>query len=103
MSNPGGKAEQADRQALQSLEKAVGRALEQLDDFRSRSHDAESKSAELTELLQRFTKDQGEAPRLLSRLTALEGENRDLRGRLEKGREGVERLLARIRFLEGQR
>ena len=38
-----------------------------------------------------------------SYLRSLEEENQDLRGRLEKGRQGVERLLARIRFLEGQR
>ena len=103
MSNPGGRAEQADRQALQALETAVGLALERLDEFRARAHGAEARSAELGELLQRFTQDQGEAQLLLSRLRALEGENEELRGRLEKGREGVERLLARIRFLEGQR
>ena len=103
MSNPGDSGEQADRQALQALEEGVGRALERLEVFRVRAHGAESRSAELGELLRRFTEDPGEAPLLLSRLNALEVENEDLRGRLAKGREGVERLLARIRFLEGQR
>lgn len=103
MSNPGGSAEKADRQALQALEKAVGQALERLEEFRTRAHGAEARGAELGELLQRFTRDPGEAPLLISRLRSLEEENEDLRGRLEKGRQGVERLLARIRFLEGQR
>ena len=103
MSNPEGKAEQADRQALQALETAVGQALERLEEFRARARVAEAQRAELGELLRRFTDDEGEATLLFSRLRALEGENQELRGRLEKGREGVERLLARIRFLEGQR
>ena len=47
--------------------------------------------------------DPAEAGRLLSRLKALESENEDLHARLEQGREGVERVLARIRFLEEQR
>ena len=103
MSNPGVKAEQADRLALQALEKTVGQALKRLEEFRLRAHAAEARSAELGELLQRFTQDQGEAPLLLSRLDALERENADLRERLGKGRDGVERLLARVRFLEEQR
>ena len=39
---------------------------------------------------------------LVERLTDLESRNRELNERLEEGREGVERLLARIRFLEEQ-
>jgi len=103
VSNPGGRAQQADRLALQALEQAVGQALDRLEEFRARAHDAEARAAELAALVQRFTKDEGEAPLLLSRLRALEEENEDLRRRLDQGREGVERLLARIRFLEGQR
>jgi hypothetical protein len=39
---------------------------------------------------------------MVSRLRALEEENADLRSRIDQGREGVERLLAKIRFLENQ-
>jgi hypothetical protein len=39
---------------------------------------------------------------MLTRLEKLESENQDLLFRVEKGKEGVERLLARIRFLEEQ-
>ena len=38
-----------------------------------------------------------------TRLKSLEVENADLTRRLDDGREGVERLLAKIRFLEEQR
>ena len=44
--------------------------------------------------------DEGEADRILTRLHTLEEENGDMRHRLEQGREGVDRLLAKIRFLE---
>jgi len=38
----------------------------------------------------------------MTRLKRLEDENAELRDRLEAGREGVERMIARIRFLENQ-
>ena len=42
-----------------------------------------------------------EGPReLLEKLHILEEENGDLRSRLDEGRAGVERLLARVKFLE---
>jgi hypothetical protein len=37
-----------------------------------------------------------------ARLNRLEAENRDLHERIARGREAVERLIARIRFLENQ-
>ena len=40
---------------------------------------------------------------MLTRLDGLEEENQDLRGRLKRGRAGVDKLLAKIRFLEEQR
>jgi hypothetical protein len=40
---------------------------------------------------------------LLTRLQRLEEENADLRSRVERGRAGVDRLLAKVRFLENQR
>ncbi len=52
--------------------------------------------------MQRFTGDEQEAEELMRRLRSLEKENEDLRGRLERGRAGVERMIARIRFLESQ-
>ena len=68
--------------------------------MKGRASEAESKSAEFEELVKRFTGDDKEAGRLLTRLRDLESQNTDLKERLELGREGVERLIARIKFLE---
>ncbi|MGD8319447.1 MAG: hypothetical protein PVJ02_03305 [Gemmatimonadota bacterium] len=103
MSSAEGRVEQPERGAFRELEQTVGRVLERLGDLKLRAESAEARSAELQELVRRFTGDEAEAGRLLSRLRSLEEENADLRERVEKGREGVERLLARIRFLEEQR
>lgn len=84
------------------LEDAVGELIDRLSETRIRAQAAEAKNAELAELVRRFTGDEGEAEQLMSRLKALETENDELRDRLERGREGVERMIARIRFLESQ-
>ena len=103
MSNPEGSGERPERVALQQLERAVGEALVRMDGLRGRAEQAETKNGELSELLRRFLGDDAEAGRLLTRLQSLEAENADLKARLARGREGVERMLARLRFLEDQR
>ncbi len=102
MSNPGGNGGPPERAALAALEQAVGVALRRLDEMTLRVRRAEAKSAELDEVVKRFTGDEAEAGRILTRLRTLEEENTELRGRLAKGREGVDRLLSKIRFLENQ-
>ncbi len=103
MSNTEGSAGQAEISALRELEAALGRLIQELTLTRGRASEAEAKSAELAEIVKRFTGDEGEAGRLLTRLQSLEAENADLRARFDRGRQGVERLLARIKFLEEQR
>ncbi len=103
MSNTGGSDELSDRAALTELESAVGGLLDRLADVSTRAEEAEGKSQELEDLVKRFTGDDAEAGRMLTRLRGLEDENQDLRGRLKKGRAGVNKLLAKIRFLEEQR
>lgn len=103
MSNPEHSAARPDKAAMAELESVVGQALSRLAELRSRAEEAEARSTELEELLRRFTGDEGEAGRLLTRLRTLEAENTDLRNRVAQGREGVERMLARLRFLEEQR
>lgn len=103
MSNPEDSAARAERAALHELDRAVGSAVERLRALRARAVEAEGRERDLQELLRRFTGDPEEAGRLLGRLRALQAENEDLRERLAKGREGVERILARLRFLEDQR
>jgi len=95
----GGAPEQA---AFAALEAAVGQALARLNDMSTRAQAAEAKGAELTELVKRFTGDEAEAGRMLTRLKRLEDENTELRRRLDEGRAGVDRMIARIRFLENQ-
>ena len=103
MSNIGGNGEQTDRTALTALESAVGGLLDRLSDVSARAVEAEGKSEELEVLVKRFTGDDAEAGRMLTQMKGLEDENKDLRGRLKTGRAGVDRLLAKIRFLEEQR
>ncbi len=103
MSRSGDDGERPERAAFKLLERTVGDALDRLHELRTRAGEAEGRSEELQELVNRFTQDESAAGRLLTRLRTLEEENVDLHDRLEKGREGVERLLAKIRFLEEQR
>ena len=103
MSNKEGDDERSDRTALTDLEGAVSGLLDRLAAVSARAEDAEGKSGELEELVKRFTGDGAEAGRMLSRLKGLEEENQDLRSRLETGRDGVDKVLAKIKFLEEQR
>jgi predicted RNase H-like nuclease (RuvC/YqgF family) len=102
VSNPAGNGGQPERAAFAALESAVGQALARLDQMSRRVRAAEAKSAELDEVVRRFTGSEDEAGRILTRLRLLEEENADLKGRLAEGRAGVDRLLSKIRFLENQ-
>ncbi len=101
MSNPAGNGAR-ERQPLDELEGAVGDMLDRLSWMNERMALAEEKSDELEELLKRFTGNEVAPAEIVSRLRVLEVENADLRSRLEQGRASVERLLAKIRFLENQ-
>ena len=103
MSRPEHSPAEPERVALGELDRAVTRMLEQLTELRSRVQVAEQKSVELEEVVRRFTGNPEETGRLLSRLEQIQSENLDLRERLHAGREGIDRVLARIRFLENQR
>ena len=103
MSNIGDNGEQTDRAALAALESAVGGLLDRLSDVSARAEEAEDKSEELEALVKRFAGDDAEAGRMLARLKGLEEKNQELQSRLKKGRASVDRLLAKIRFLEEQR
>ena len=102
MSKPGDNGVPPEKEAFEVLEQAVRQTIDRLQAMSERIEAAEARSAELGEVVKRFTGDHGEAGRILSRLKTLEEENVDLRKRLDQGREGVDRLLAKIRFLERQ-
>jgi chromosome segregation ATPase len=68
------------------------------DDLRA----AQLQGRRMEEILRKFSGGEEDPASLAARLQELEAANRDLLERLSKGRAGVERLLARIRFLEEQ-
>lgn len=100
MSKPVANSSAPDELAFEVLERAITKALAHIEALEDRLTSTEARSAELGEVVKRFTGEEGEADRILTRLQALEEENGDLRQRLEQGREGIDRLLAKIRFLE---
>ena len=103
MSAREGSGDRPETAALIALERAVEAAMERLHDISARAEAAEERAAELQRIVDRLSGDSGEARRLVGTLGSLEEENADLRSRVDEGRAGVERLLAKIRFLENQR
>ncbi len=103
MSSSAGSSGRPELAALQELERAVAQAADRLHELSRRVEEAEERSRQLQELVGRFTGNPDEAGQLLTRLGRLDEENVDLKARLEEGRAGVDRILARIRFMENQR
>lgn len=102
MSNAAGNGDQPERAALDALEGAIGDVLDRLTWLHERVALSKDKSEELEELLRRFTGNEVDAGQIVDRLRSLEAENADLRNRIDQSRAGVDRLLAKIRFLESQ-
>ena len=102
MSNAAGNGDQPERAALNALESAIGDVLDRLTWLHDRVALSKDKSEELEELLRRFTGNEVDAGQIIDRLRRLEAENADLRKRIDQSRDGVDRLLAKIRFLEAQ-
>ena len=103
MSNPASNGEGPEHAAFVELERIVGAALEHLAEVAERAEMAEARNAEFEELIKRFTGDESEAGQVLHRLAQLEEDNEDMCSQLEAGRDGVDKLIAKIRFLEEQR
>lgn len=93
----------AERDALQALEGAVGSLLERVRELSEGLSMADAKRGEAEDLLKRVASDGKASPEVHAKVRALEDANVDLRRRLDEGRESVERLLAKIRFLEEHR
>ena len=103
MSNGAARNGGQDRQGLAALEAAVSRTLGEIKELRRRAAEATERSAELERLLASFQSGAESPGRMKERLEGLETENRELRARMTQARETVERLLARIQFLEDQK
>lgn len=91
-----------DLQALARLEEAVEATLSRLGALEADLKESRRQASEMEEVLRKFTGGEEDPSQMVSRLHRLEKENKMLLDRMQKGREGVERLLARIRFLEEQ-
>ena len=89
-------------EALGELERMVDLALEGLERLRRRVAEADRRCAELETLLSSFRVGEEDPVATKARLTRLEAESQEMKARIEQGREGVERVLSRIRFLEDQ-
>lgn len=96
------RAESAES-ALRGLERAVQRALERVEHLEGALESSRGRRDEVEALLSRMADGDENPARMHHRIQKLEAENADLRRRIDEGREGVERLLAKIRFLEEQR
>lgn len=88
------------KQAIARLERAVGSALTEMVRLRDEVTRLGDQGEELEGLLAGVTSGERSLRDVLDRLHILEDENRDLRARLNQGRDGVERILARVKFLE---
>lgn len=97
-----GEADSPERQALGRLESAVGRILGELSRTRDQLARERARVRAAEGALEAFRDGDEDPVELRERVLALERENKDLKERVMKSRQVVERLLARIRFLEEQ-
>ena len=103
MSNPAGNGEGLEQAAFIELERIVDAALRHLGEVTRRAEMAEDRNAEFEALIKRFAGDEGEAGQVLHRLAELEEDNENMRSRLEAGQVSVDKLIAKIRFMEEQK
>lgn len=100
MSNPGADGSGERGQAMDVLEQAVDRAIEELLAARQQVREARERAERSDQLLREFVDGRQDPAQLAERVKELETRNRDLRDRIRRGREGVDGILASIRFLE---
>ncbi len=86
--------------AVERLEKAVTAALARVALLEGEVVRINAQGDQLEGLLEGVSSGEGGPREMIAKLNILEEENRDLRRRLEEGREGVARLLSQVKFLE---
>lgn len=103
MSNPE-QAQQAPgaSETFARLESAVRRLIRQSAELRAELRSARERNQELMEFLAPVAEGEAGPESVLERLRTAEKERQDLEARLERGREVVQRMMGRIRFLEDQ-
>jgi len=100
VSSPGSEDERPELAARARLEAMVGRLVDQLRLHRERGDRAESRVRDLEGLLARFARGEEDPARMALRLDELRQENLELRERMNEGKNGVERLLSQVRYLD---
>ena len=90
----------APSKAVERLEKAVTAALARVVLLEGEVVRMYAQGEQLEGLLKGVSAGEGGPREMIAKLNILEEENRDLRRRLEEGREGVARLLSQVKFLE---
>lgn len=85
---------------MDGLEEVLEKVLRRISTLKARVEDAEERRDELQALLEEFQSGGEDPAELARRARRLEEENQELRRRLHDGRGAVERILARVRFLE---
>ena len=103
MSNPAGNGEGLEQAAFIELERIVDAALRHLGEVTRRAEMAEDRNTEFEALIKRFAGDEGDAGQVLHRLAELAEDNENMRSRLEAGQVSVDKLIAKIRFMEEQK
>lgn len=104
MSNRGAeRSADASLPGMGSLEKAIDLAIVEVRSARERAGEAEKRAERSAAMLRQFVAGDEDAGALSRRVAALEAENEDLRGRIERGRRAIDRVLAGLRFLENRR
>jgi predicted RNase H-like nuclease (RuvC/YqgF family) len=96
------ETEATERHALSHLEDAVGRLLDEHAALAGRLRKSNARLQEVEATLALLGDDGRDMVSVRERVATLEAENRELRDRLRIGREVVERILSRLRFLEDQ-
>ncbi len=100
----GDRAEQDETTAkLERLSTAVGRLLADWEHLKIRTDAAEARAHELEAALRDVTSGTVDPVTLANRVQALEHENRFLAQRLDRARESVKRISARLQFLHEDR
>ena len=85
---------------MDSLAEAIDLAVGEVRAARDRAGEAEESAERSAAMLRQFVEGNEDPGVLSRRVQALEAENEDLRSRIERGRAGIDRILASIRFME---
>lgn len=103
MSNREADTAAAEIPGVAPLESAIRRLMGEIRDLRQAVAEARERAERSDALLREFAEGRQNPAGLARRMAEVEEENETLRGRIERGRERIDQILASIRFLEDGR